>query len=472
MGKNNKPKTAPQAPKTAPNAAENAVATNVSFEKIMDASAINAELAGLEPNRRVDLMTILHDVYYKDAQAATKYNIPQKAVDNINHIVAIGAVVTLAREIKCAKNGFAVSMREIEINTINELCNETGIRIDTALLPAPSEDGKVNVPSTAISVSAETQEKIENEEKVLENKNIEIADPTKIENEEQLIAALNKIMIGYPSVYEKLKTALDFYISYRVFSIKKGENAETELKKLKETPQTVLLKEMAKLVGACPLVLNGVGRYMYNTVSATKSPIIAFCLLRNTSKNKKTGVYALSDTECADYTRTLLEWVTDAKISEAEARIESLEKNLEVLKKDEKKNAAGIKSTTEAIEASKKNIEHYNSVLDYVLAPTVDILDSIIAGYDAKDTSSIQTFNAIGNSYYDEYNLKEMKRDIVKKNLAEYAGIITNLFRSPLDRLPQYSEVHLQELVPIEQGNQEHSEEKPAEKTEEKSKKA
>lgn len=457
--KNKAPKQAPAAPAAKTNPGTS-VQNVVDFKSLMEGMS-SESVRGLDPNHQVDLLHLAHDIYGKDPNAAERYKMKTETVEKINHVVAIGVAVAIAREVTFAKNEFACLMNKAEINTINEFCAEMGIHINTNLLPAPNEEGNIEVPSSAVQVSKETKEKIE-EEEVASNKEVE-TDPTKIENEEQLIEAIKSILINRPSVYQKVSDAVNFYQAYLKVKASKAENKEEELKKVNGLSRTTLLKEMAKLVGACPLVLNGVGRYMYTTIAQSKSPIAAFCMFRNTTKNKKTGAYVLTDEEIADYVRALVEWTDTVKVAEAEERIKSLEKNLEALKKDEKKNATGIKDTQERIETAKNNIAHLNEVLSYVLSPKAETLEELIKGYDEKDTVAVRTFNAISDSYYDEYNVKEMKQDGVRHNLKQYAGIITNLFRDPSARIDGYSESNLMQLEPIEAPAEKHQEEEKPE---------
>lgn len=444
--KNKAPKQAPAAPAAKTNPETN-VQKVVDFKSLMEGMS-SESVRGLDPNHQVDLLHLAHDIYGKDPNAAERYKMKTETVEKINHVVAIGVAVAIAREVTFAKNEFACLMNKAEIETINEFCAEMGIHINTNLLPAPNKEGEIKVPSSAVQVSKETKEKIE-EEEAASAKEV-TTDPTKIENEEQLIEAIKNILITRPNVYQKLSEALNFYQAYLKFKASKAENKEEELKKVNALSRTELLKDMAKLIGACPLVLNGVGRYMHNTIAQSKSPITAFCMFRNTTKNKKTGAYALTDEEIADYVRTLVEWTSNVRVAEVEERIKNLEKNLEALKKDEKKNATGIKDTKERIETAKSNIDHLNEVLAYVLSPNAETLEGLIKGYEEKDTVAVRTFKAISESYYDEYNIKEMKQDGVRHNLEQYAGIITNLFRDPSAHIEGYSESNLMQLEPIE----------------------
>lgn len=453
---NKAPKKAPAAPaENSGNPAESSVQNHIDFKNLMENMSSESS-KGLDPNHQVDLLNLAHDIYGKDANAAKKYNMKQETVDKINEVVAIGVVVAIARETVCAKNPFAIALSTAELGKVKEICSEVGVSFNTNLLPAPKEDGTIEIPSNAIEVSKETVDKI-NEEEQIRTEQVE-TDPTKIENEEQLIASLKNIMVTRDNVYQKISDAINFYQAYLKVQASRAENKEEALKKVNEKDRKELLKEMAKLIGACPLVLQGVGRYMYSITVQSKSPISAFCMFRNACKNRKTGVYALTDAEVADYVRTLIEWTSDAKIAAEKERIDGLKKNLETLKKDEKKNAAGIKDTQAKIEIAEKNLAHFDKVLSYVLSPSAENLESIIAGYSAKDTVSIRTFKAIIESYYDDINVKEMKQDGIRHNAAQYAGIITNLFRDPSAKLDQYSESNLMQLEPINLPSEENTE--------------
>lgn len=453
--KKNAPDQAPEAPNAQPAAA--APTKVVDFKGIMESMA-SESAKGLDPNHQVDLLNLAHDIYGRDPKAAERYNMQHETVEKINHVVAIGVAVAIAREVVYAKNEFACLMNKAELETVQEICSDIGITIDSKLLPAPDKKGDIQVPSSAIGVSKETREKIEEEEEIRNNE-VE-TDPTKITSEEQLIASLNYILVTRSNAYQKVNDALNFYQAYRKIQASKAENKEEALKEINEKSRVTLLKEMAKLIGACPLVLNGIGRYMHSITTQSKSPIPAFCMFRNTTKNKTTGAFALSNQEVADYVRTLIEWTSDAKIAEEKARLESLKKNLEALKTDEKKNEAGIKDTESKIAICEKNLAHFDDVISYVLTPSLENLNNLIVGYGERDTVAVRTFKAIADSFYDDIDIKEMKQDGVRQNLKQYAGIITNLFRDPSARFDQYSESNLVELEPIAAAA---PEEKPAE---------
>ena len=62
----------------------------------------------------------------------------------------------------------------------------------------------------------------------------------------------------------------------------------------------------------------------------------------------------------------------------------------------------------------------------------------------------VKTFNVIASSYYSDEEVKQAKLASLKKNVEQRAGIITNLFRSPLSQMINYSESNITELEKVE----------------------
>ena len=448
-------KKAPAAPAAPNNNQQVKVLDMTEFVKNVQSTSIE----GLDPNRRVDLLRILHETFRMDPNAAEKYHMPAEAVAKINEITAIGEVAALACEIAYAKNPFAIKMNISQLEAIKEVGSAIGVSIDTKLLSAPSENGVVEVSSEAVKVEEETKTQIKKEEEI-RNKQVEI-DPSKIENDEQFKEAANKVMITRDNFHHKLSDTIDLYKAYRGIQASKSENKEEELKKLNSKSRIELFREIIAILGSsCSLVVNGAGRFMYTIASQTKSPIVPFCMLRNSTKNRKTGVYALTDEEVADYVRILIEWANNIKIADEKKRLEGLEKNLETLKKDEKKNATGIADTQEKIKIAKNNLKHFNDVLSYVMNPSSEVPANLMKDYSAKDAYATKVVNCITDSYYDDVILSEMKPDGLRHNIEQYAGIIINLFRDPAAKIEKYRASNIIPLEPI--STEEKSDEAPA----------
>ena len=399
---------------------------------------------GLDPNRRVDLLKMMHETYRMDPAAAKRYGMSQDTVDEINRITAIGQVAALACEVAFGKNPFAIKMSTSQLIALNEVGKSIGVVIDTKALPAPDADGKVTVQKEDIKVSKETEEQLKKEEEIKKS-NPEI-DPTKIETEEDLIKAINFILVDRKNVYSIISDTINFYRAYLSFKASKSENKDEELKKIESKSNIELFKEIRTLIGKCPLVINGIGRSMVTFTSTTKSPISAFCMLRNSTKNKKTGVQAISDQEVADLVRILVEWAVEIQIAEQNDKIAKAEEDIKTLSKDKKANAKGIEDCESKIETYKNNIKHFQEVIDVVVNPSSESADNLIKELGEKEERARRMFNYIVDSYYNDIDTDTVDAGAFKHNIQQRAGIILNLFRDATSPILEYSESNLIDL--------------------------
>ena len=195
-----------------------------------------------------------------------------------------------------------------------------------------------------------------------------------------------------------------------------------------------------------PIVVGGIGNFMYSVTNGTKSPISAFCHFRNTAINRQTGITTVDDQFIADLTRCLVIWAQKLKLDDNNKSIEAVKKNLEVLKKDEKKNAAAIEDQNKRLETLNNNVAYINKTVEYVTNPGCDVVDGLIDAYNQNDIAAKRIFKAIVDSYYHDIDVKTVKQDLLKKNVQQYAGIITNMFRDPLSQLLEYKEANIVEL--------------------------
>lgn len=184
---------------------------------------------------------------------------------------------------------------------------------------------------------------------------------------------------------------------------------------------------------------------------STKSPIVAFCMLKSSATNRKTGECELSDNEVADYTRAIITWVNELSIENYTTRIAEHKKNLAILKKDAKKNAEGIKDVEGKIESCKNSIAHCKEIIDMLTNASTDTVDSLIADYaDAKSDNNRAArivFQKVFETYYSDVDLEKNDIATVKHNVQQRAGIIVNLFRDPTTPNLEYNEANLTEMV-------------------------
>ena len=455
MGKNNKkgPKV-PPAPEV--KAEEKVVEPEVINDKnkinVIDANnlvdQLNNPRPGLDANHQVDLLNGL-DRHFMQPNAANKLGISQETIDKVNAFTAHGWVAVAATEGMFGTSAFAQTIRQSQLPTIIDAAHDMGITIDQKALPAPSEDGTIQIPSTAIKPSKEAKEQLKKEHEILEKKpNI---DPTKIESDAELKDAINFVMADAKNGWEKIKNAIQFYRSYLSAKANKSDKKEEELAALNKKSNLELFDEIKNVIHNCPIVLSGIGRAMGTFTGSTKSPIVAFCMLKSSATDRKTGECELSDNEVADYTRAIVTWVNELSIENYTTRIAEHEKNLAVLKKDAKKNTEGIKDVEGKIESCKNSIAHCKEIIDMLTNASTDTVDSLIADYaDAKSDNNRAArlvFQKVFETYYSDVDLEKNDIATVKHNVQQRAGIIVNLFRDPTTPNQEYNEANLTEMV-------------------------
>lgn len=454
MGKNNKPankgKVVPPAPekKTVETVEPEVINDKKKEMNVIDADGLRKELMNpsqstLDANHRVDLLNGL-DRHFMQPNAASKLGISQETVDKVNAFTAHGWVAAAAFEMMYSQSEFATTLRVAQLPAFIEAAADMNIVIDQKALPAPSEEGTVQIPSTAIKPSKEAKEQIKKEHDVLVKK--PEVDPTKIDSEEALKEAILFIMADRQNTIEKITDSIDFYRSYLLIQAEKSEKPEEVKKSINDKSNVALFEEISKLVHDCPLVITGIGSKMGMFTGTTKSPISAFCMLRNAAKNRKTGEYSLTDQEVADLTRIIVVWTTNLKIEKYEKNIEDHEKNLAELNKNKKANAAGIEDVKGKIESCKNSIEHLKEIISCVTNPSSEVVDTLNDKYAEKDRAAQSIFKQILEGYY--LDLDSEKADItdIKHNVQQRAGIIVNLFRDATTPLTEYNEANLTEM--------------------------
>lgn len=422
----------------------------------LDKLAQTRALSGLDPNHTVDLLKMMHETYRLDPAAAQKLNISQDSVDKINRITAIGQVAILTNEIMIAQTPFAVAMRVTQLEAIKEVAPMLGVTIDTKALPAPKEDGTIELPSEAVKVSKEAQKAVKEEQAAAAEK-VEL-DPTKIEKEEDLKKSLLSILVkgnGSENLYDKIVTAINFYEAYLSIQANKAEDPDAAREALKKKTRADFLLDISHLLGKCTFTIGGIAKFMYENTERTQSPVVAFCTLRDASLNTKTGMPQIEDQMVADIVKVLIRWYADTEIITTNEMISNMEKDLEILKKDEKKNAKGIESGKKVIENAKKHIDEVETVVTYVNMPDRSTIDNFPANYTDNKAEGFKMARMIGSkilkSYYGDVKIAGVKMDSLVHNLQQYVGVITNMFLPPLNRIMDYSEANIGELEKAEE---------------------
>ena len=437
MANNKKTKTA--AP-TAKKSAEGTVTTSI---EVIDANKLNKQLnsksdTGLDANHQVDLLNGLKAFFHDDPNAKARFG--ETVVEKIDGITAIGFVTVLVNEIVSAKTPFAIKMNSAQLGAITEVAPMLGIQIDVKLLPAPSEDGTVQVLSNAVTVSKETEKKVKKEKTIVDEK--PTTDPSKITNDEQFKKSLIFIL-GDTSAstrpYDRMLRATEFFRSVRLLEASKLTNADeskAKLKEIKAKSVSDLLEDMRLLIGECPFSTVGLAHYVYNQAVETKNPISPFIILYRSSRNKTTNV-GLEDSTVAAIVKVLVNWNVDERLKEYKTVYERKKKTT----KDEK-------TLNNLLEPIQKNIDYCKSVKECISHPNFDAVESLIDDFKGEDVKKKNKAAFIIRNIidlwmpdvkFDELESNE-KKDEILENVKKRAGVIVNAFLDPLEQNIAYKE--------------------------------
>lgn len=439
MANNKKTKTA--AP-TAKKPAEGTAATSI---EVIDANKLNKQLnsksdTGLDANHQVDLLNGLKAFFHDDPNAKTRFG--EAVVEKIDGITAIGFVTVLVNEIVSAKTPFAIKMSSAQLGAITEVAPMLGIQIDAKLLPAPSEDGTVQVPSNAVTVSKETEKKVKKEKAIVDEK--PTTDPSKITNDEQLKKSL-VFILGDTSAstrpYDRMIRATEFFRSVRSLEASKladTDESKTKLAEIKTKSVSDLLEDMRLLIGECPFSTVGLAHYVYNQAVETKSPISPFIILYRSSRNKTTNA-GLEDSTVAAIVKVLVNWNVDERLKEYETAYKRKEKTV-------KDSSESVRKSM--LEPVQKNIDYCKSIKECISHPNFDVVESLIDDFKGEDVKKKNKATFIVRNIidlwmpdvkFDELESNE-KKDEILENVKKRAGVIVNAFLDPLEQNIAYKE--------------------------------
>lgn len=445
-------------------------ATVVDFTKSLTPEQMQLHVAGLDPNRRADLIRVMHETFRMDPKAADHTGFPQETINIINKLNAamqIGAVIC---EVAVAQNPFTMLMPPQMVENMKLLSGEMGFKVNLNLLPEPNKDGNIPVPSSAISIDSETKKSAKEEDKIVNEK--PILNPNEMKDEEQLKKAIIYVLADTKTnvrPYDRINAAIDMYYSWLYFRA----TDEAAKEKLKERSRAVLFKEMTDIVGYCPFSISGISKILYNSVAETKTPISAFCLLRNNSLEKSTGHPTVDDSLIAAFVRILVTWHATSCIKDDQEAIETCKQNIEVLSKNKKQNKAAIEKEQQKIKDYEATIECRNEVIGFVTNPSSYCADILPEAYDDKDHDDYKVSRRIVhnlfNTYYNGIDMKTVEHECLKHNMQQYIGVVLNFFCDSAETFKNYSESNISELVFIKP--EEKKPESEEEKTEEPSKK-
>lgn len=417
-----------------------------------------ATVRGLDPNRTVDLLNLSHSYFHDPDAAAERYGIKREVAVKMDQCTAIGVMTMFAQEVALADTPWSRTMRPAVLESMAEVAKEIGVTINLKSLPAPDKDGNVTITQEDVKVSAETKKKLKEEKELLEGK--PELDVNKIENKMQLRKSLLIFLSERKDYLENIQKAISLYAAYL-----EKEKADAT----KGMSRIQLLHNLIELVGDAPIVMNGIGSFLYTVTVATKSPVPAFCHLKNTVTDRTTGNCEYDNQFIADVVRELVIWKANIYRADNKKSIEAVKKNLEVLKKEPKKNEKAIKDQEERLETLKGNDKIFDEKISYVTEPSSDPIESFLQKRAEKDQVAMKMFKSLTESLYRGTSLKGVKTDSLLANMKMQAGVITNMFRDPNMQFVNYKESEIPELQFMQEGEAEEPKEEPKEAPKEES---
>ena len=379
--------------------------------------------------------------------------------------IGIGEIAT-----GCSAVGYISTINEQNYGFFRDMAAEMGVKLpEFKALPAPTEEQlqKAGIAGILPNAKMITIAKNNVEKSVIDKKKEEIRatekaveNPADVKSDEQLKASLTAMLIKPVGNDEanknrpdpRVQRTINFYNGYLTIQANNAENKEEALKKVKEKSRIQLLTEISEIVGPCPFALSGIAKFLRNRAFETGSPISSYCFYRRCAIEKGKDV---DDQYVADLVRTILVWSCKSNISE-------FTKLLETQKKNVKNEKGAAKTATEAaIRYNETQIEEMKRIIDEVSEPNFDCVDSLVEDYGSDEKSekyalSHRIVDDIMKTYYPDVDRTKVDEMSMLAAVQQRAGIIINMFRSPLNQNQAYCEANLSDIV------EKKAEEKPA----------
>lgn len=430
----------------------------------------------LSPDAKVAYITAIQKER-DEIRAANADKVPQTFVDGLSMIaqatildVAVGEIVSGTSGL-----GLIISRNEGNYAKFVAMAASLGVTLPSfKSLPAPTKEQLAQAGYSGIdagqaalvvlddkSVTKEAKKKKKAEKKIEAKTAL---DPTKIENDEQLKEQLTMCFLGSEAPVLRVQKAINFYNTYLNFKAHKAENAEEEMKKVKDMSRIDMLREITSIVGECTFAMSGLAHFLNKTTNDTQSPISAFCAYKRAASAAGKQAEA-DDAFIADVVKILIIWSCTSKISELNNLIAACDENLKTLGKDKKANAAAIKTEQTFKQNHESEILGYQSIIDCVNQPNFDVVASLAENYNGdegvnKTAIARRIVSNIIDTYYPGTKLADYEQSSLLKVAQQHAGIILNLFCNPLEQNAAYAEDNISVLVKKGEGTAE--EEKPA----------
>lgn len=444
MGKNNK------ADKKAP-----VIETAEIFDPAKDTTVLPKKFSGMSADSKVLFVDLVQRRTVEKPRRDSVYS--PEFTEQLN-VVADAMLVDVAiNEVACNGSTFRfIANKNPKVHeAFVKLAESMGMQIPALeALPAPTKEqlnesgmegedtkDKVVIEVTEKDISKEAKQTAKAEASV-KNSDVEL-DITKFKNEDDLRKALTYMMSAKPSPFVNITEAVAMYRSYLMHNAK----SDKEKDEVKNKSFEDLFTKVTEIVKNCTLVVRGFGSFLYNEVSSKKNPVSAFCILRNAAKNKETGIPYMDDETIAAMLRVIVRWVSVGKIEEQNKNISNAKSDIVTLSKDKKANKKGIEDLEEKIKTYENNIEHINSVLNFVTNPSFDVADKFLENLSENDQEARRLFGIVTSSYYGKELIENSDMKAIRQNAQIYIGVILNFFCDAALKNGNYTESDFVEIT-------------------------
>lgn len=401
--------------------------------QVLTREQINKTIGGgLSPDGRMIWAKIANDRYFlnpnKDMQYAPEF------LKGMNLLIDAVMVTEMVDE---AMFGTGTLTRVLDSTMLPHLiavANMMGVEVpNIKVLEAKTPDdlkkqGKVVVEISKKNISKETQEAAKKEQKV--KAEVPELDPVKVfaQGEEALKKAITYKLVTVSGVSEKLTGVVDFMRLYRAEEARHAENTADAMQKFDNRTVGEWLDDAFKI--ATPtLLFKGIGTGLRLSISATKSPVSAFTILKRHIKDQ------WDDASTASAVTAIIRWITNDAI-------EANEKDIALLPEKERDGEIAAKY--------KEAIQHNKDILDWTVNATYDFVEKITESDSEKLTDTEKKFReSLQKFLYPD--LKPGTYKNLLTNMQQYAGYVTGLFRETGTADANYALSNMTELQAVEE---------------------
>lgn len=238
--------------------------------------AVAAKAKVMSPDSKVNLACLMQKRFIDNPDATMKYSQAfLNEADNLIDNIALLAILDLREE--CIEKGLDLNT-EINGNRVfqvEEACKMLGITLPKPkLLPEGQQSFNFVDAIVDTNIDNAVKEDRQTRKKIVEK--LPELDPSKIENDEQVVMALEHQLRSAPNGIKGLIIATDWLRDYTLFKTNKPE----EKPALKLEPIGYWIEEILKLVKPT-LLLTGIGRSIYVNIAQDGNPLSGHAVTHN-----------------------------------------------------------------------------------------------------------------------------------------------------------------------------------------------